>query len=157
MKKRITNVLIGLLAITTLFLLGCATMAKGGTEADVEAIKEIWEKYCSSAINGDVALRLSIWDEDFIQMPPNQPARSREEIEKGIEKSWASRNVLTFDIDAEEIVISVDWAYSRGTYVSDRMVEGNTVRMDGKFLTIFRRQPDGSWKIYRDCFNSNTP
>jgi ketosteroid isomerase-like protein len=28
---------------------------------------------------------------------------------------------------------------------------------DGKFLTVFKRQPDGSWKIYRDCFNSNVP
>ena len=89
-------------------------------------------------------------------MPPNRPARSKEEIAKGIAKSWASRNVLTFDINAEEIVISGDWAYSRGTYVSDRMVDGQTVRVDGKFLTIFKRQPDRSWKIYRDCFNSNT-
>ena len=27
--------------------------------------------------------------------------------------------------------------------------------VDGKYLTIFKRQPDGSWKAYRDCFNSN--
>jgi ketosteroid isomerase-like protein len=26
-----------------------------------------------------------------------------------------------------------------------------------KYLTIYRRQPDGSWKIYRDISNSNEP
>ena len=27
----------------------------------------------------------------------------------------------------------------------------------GKFLTIFQKQDDGSWKIARDCFNGNGP
>jgi ketosteroid isomerase-like protein len=34
---------------------------------------------------------------------------------------------------------------------------GKEARVDGKFLTIFKKQSDGSCKIYRDCFNSNTP
>ena len=28
---------------------------------------------------------------------------------------------------------------------------------DGKALTLYRRQSDGSWKITYDCFNSNLP
>jgi hypothetical protein len=51
------------------------------------------------------------------------------------------------DINAEEIVVSDDWAYSRGTFTVDEAVEG-------KFLTIFRRQEDGSWRIYRDSVSS---
>ena len=27
----------------------------------------------------------------------------------------------------------------------------------GKYLTILKKQTDGSWKIYRDCFNSDVP
>jgi len=28
---------------------------------------------------------------------------------------------------------------------------------DAKALTLYERQPDGSWKIVYDCFNSNLP
>jgi ketosteroid isomerase-like protein len=28
---------------------------------------------------------------------------------------------------------------------------------DGKFMTLFKKQANGSWKIYRDSFNSNLP
>lgn len=48
-----------------------------------------------------------------------------------------------------------DWAFSRGNYTATQTVQGNTVEVDGKFMTIFRRQDDGQWKIYRDIFNSN--
>ena len=28
---------------------------------------------------------------------------------------------------------------------------------DGKFMTLFHKQSDGRWLIFRDCFNSNRP
>jgi len=28
--------------------------------------------------------------------------------------------------------------------------------LEGKFLTIFRKHDDGSWRIYRDAFNFNS-
>jgi ketosteroid isomerase-like protein len=34
---------------------------------------------------------------------------------------------------------------------------GPEAAINGKYLTVFKKQSDGSWKIYRDCFNSNTP
>ena len=56
-----------------------------------------------------------------------------------------------------EMTVAGDLAYARGQYVSDRIVNGAQVRVDGKFLTILRCQADGTWKMYRDCFNSNLP
>jgi len=58
-----------------------------------------------------------------------------------------------------EIVVTGPWGYSRGTYTQDLTARstGKTIHVDGKFLTIFKKQMDGSWKIYRDCFNSNVP
>ena len=52
-----------------------------------------------------------------------------------------------------------DFQFSHGTYI-DKMVlksVGKELMFDGKFLTIFKRQPDGSLKIYRDAYNSNIP
>ena len=35
--------------------------------------------------------------------------------------------------------------------------EGKTVKAEGKFLMVFEKQADGSWKIVRDIFNFNAP
>jgi len=34
---------------------------------------------------------------------------------------------------------------------------GEPVLIDGKYMSIPARQPDGSWKLHRDAFNSNVP
>jgi len=36
-------------------------------------------------------------------------------------------------------------------------LEGEKVKISGKFLTVFEKQIDGSWKIARDIFNYNAP
>ncbi|MCB0095597.1 MAG: ester cyclase, partial [Caldilineaceae bacterium] len=47
----------------------------------------------------------------------------------------------------------------RGLFRVDAELRANgmPVIMDGKYMSILQRQPDGSWKLYRDIFNSNVP
>ena len=77
----------------------------------------------------------------------------------GAFKARVEANDTKMSITPLEIVIAGPWAYSRGTFTQDLTAKatGQTVHVDGKFLTIFRKQPSGAWKIYRDCFNSNVP
>jgi uncharacterized protein (TIGR02246 family) len=157
MKKCTVTVLIVLVVVAALFLFGCTTLAKGGTDADEEAIREIWKTYSSARVAADAKLWLSLWDEEGVQMPPGQPARGKAVLDEIVPKGFVPGSVSTMNIYPEEITVAGPWACSRGTYESDRVVEGKTVRVEGKFLTIFKRQSDGSWKIYRDCFNSNVP
>jgi ketosteroid isomerase-like protein len=62
-------------------------------------------------------------------------------------------------IKTEETVIAGDLAYSRGSYeqIATTKADGTSVRLVGKFLDILVRQPDGSWKITRDCYNYDGP
>jgi ketosteroid isomerase-like protein len=64
-----------------------------------------------------------------------------------------------FEIFTEEVQTAGDWAYARGNYTAllDMKESGDQVPLDGKFLTIFEQQSDGSWLIHRDIFNSNVP
>ncbi len=59
----------------------------------------------------------------------------------------------------EEVEASGDWAFVRGTYTQTVTPKagGAATLVDGKFLAIWKRQADGSWKMYIDCFNSNVP
>ena len=157
MKKLTVSGLIGLVALFVLFLPGCTTKSEEGSEADVEAIQVIWNIYSTARVVGDADVWLSLWDEEGIQMPPGATARSKDVLDEIIPKGFAAASVSSMNIYPEEINVVGSWAYTRGTYDSEREVEGKAVRVDGKFLTILKRQPDGTWKIYRDCFNSNVP
>jgi len=52
-----------------------------------------------------------------------------------------------------------DRAYSHGLYGFSMTPKagGDTTKVTGKFLTIFQKQADGSWKIAIDCFNYSPP
>jgi ketosteroid isomerase-like protein len=157
MSKTVLRVFLGFLVGAVILVGGCATMGKARQEADVAAIQEIWKTYATAATTGDAALWLSLWDENGIQLPPDTPARPKKVLNEVVPKGWAAMKIHTMNIAAEEIVIMGDFAYCRGTYTSDRTVGGQLLKIDGKFLTLFRRQADGSWRLYRDCFNSNVP
>jgi ketosteroid isomerase-like protein len=61
------------------------------------------------------------------------------------------------DITNEEVQVSGDLAFARGTYAATVTPKagGEETFIDGKYMTILKRQTDGSWKIHRDIFNSN--
>ena len=157
MKKLTVSGLIVSVAVAVLFLPGCAKTSEGESEADVEAIQVIWNIYSTARVVGDADVWLSLWDEEGIKMPPGAPARSKEVLDKVVPDAFASGSVSSMNIYPEEINVVGNWAYTRGTYDSERVVEGKAVRVEGKFLTILKRQADGTWRIYRDCFNSSVP
>jgi len=146
--------------LTSTAFLFASAMTLGGIGnaiADDEAeIAGIWQKYSAARVAGDAEAWLALWDDDAIKMSPGSPARSKAELDAGVPKSFAATPTSSMNINAEEIVVTGDWAYSRGTYDADRTVKGEETHIDGKFLTILKRQDDGSWRIYRDMSNSNS-
>lgn len=118
------------------------------TAEDEAAILEIWSTYSAARVAGDAESWLGLWDEDGIRMPPGVPAVDFATFAPGTPERFANPPA-SMEIKPEEIVVTGDWAYSRGTFTVNDAVEG-------KFLTIFRRQDDGTWRIYRDAFNMNS-
>lgn len=66
---------------------------------------------------------------------------------------------VSMSITNEEVVAEGNWAYARGVYEATLTPKagGEDIKVDGKYVTILQKQPDGTWKIYRDIFNSNVP
>ncbi len=158
MKKRL--VILAALPAALVALTGCATTAPSNADADVAAIQAIWTAYSTAAAKGDSAAWLLLWDADGIQLRPNAPARPKAQLDAEVPAQFKARvdaSDMVMVINPLEITINGPWAYSRGLYTQNMTNKstGAKTLVDGKFLTIFKRQPDGSWRIYRDCFNSN--
>ncbi|MEZ4705850.1 MAG: nuclear transport factor 2 family protein [Caldilineaceae bacterium] len=126
----------------------------------VAAVNAIWDEYEASVIAGDVDRWIAQWTEDGVQMPPGEPfVEGKEKIYARVGANMAAGPTTDFVITPLETTSAGDWAYSRGVYtvtfpLGDSGEEG---MIDGKFMTILKRQPDGAWKIHRDIYNSNVP
>ncbi|WP_163886988.1 YybH family protein [Aliiruegeria sabulilitoris] len=129
--------------------LACAipVTAAADMAADEAAILDIWSSYSAARVAGDAESWLNLWDKEGIRMPPGVPAVDFATFAPGTPERFANAPA-SMEIKAEEVMILGDYAYSRGTFTVNNAVEG-------KFLTIFRRQEDGTWRIYRDAFSMN--
>lgn len=155
---------LSLLLTAAVFLPGACAPDQADEDAQAEdataAVEQIWDEYASSLMAGDIDRWVSLWTEDGIQMPPGEPpVVGKDQIRA---RNQAVADQFTFDdmeIRNAAVVSAGDWAYARGTYTARLLPVGedDPVPVDGKYMTIFRRQPDGSWKIHRDIFNSNVP
>lgn len=124
-------------------------------------IRAIFDRYAACVQNYDADGWMALWDENGVQLPPGFPMRvGKEAIRTARYTALLDRTYCRImNIDVEEIVSfpSEGYAIARGVYTSTSTPQagGAASFVDGKFMTIFRRQADGSWLIYRDIFNSN--
>lgn len=152
-----------LMCIVLAAVLAAAVWANGTSEdADREKIEEALQMYAEALALGDAERYLSLHEPQAYKMPPGAEmytiASARDHQQAEFDGMQAAYNV---DMRLEPMQIEVDdnLAYAMGTYTIDMKPKGDAppALVDGKFLTVFRRQSDGSWKIWRDCFNNNAP
>lgn len=126
---------------------------------NVDLINKLWRRFAAAITAGDLDRWLDLWAEDGKQMPPGAPARiGQDEIREGT-RPMSELFDTQMTISPDEVRILGDYAFSHGIfeYAMTPKEGGETVRRQGKFLTILARQSDGSWKIAIDCFNNNAP
>jgi uncharacterized protein (TIGR02246 family) len=145
--------------ITLLTALGCASHQRE-SQADVSvALNPLWKEYAASLGAGDADRWLALWTEDGIQMPPDEPAVVGKERIGARIRSALDQFKFDMTVNNAEARSAGDLAFARGTYKATLTPTkgGTPLAIDGKFMTILLKQPDGSWKIHRDIFNSNVP
>lgn len=129
---------------------------------DITAIEDMLNQYAVGCNTGDFDLWMSLWADDGTQMPPDAPARKgKEQIREGMKPIFDDMK-LDIDIksvDSVEVHGDLGLTTCKYTLKLTPKAGGETINAmpDGKALTLFRKQPDKSWKIVYDCFNSNVP
>lgn len=140
--------------------LGCAPEPTPvDTAAAEQAINAVREREISSFITGDVDALAALFTANCQIMPPNEAALAgRDEA-----RAWAEGVSSQFTIDGKytssEIDVTDDWAIERYTGVLQLTPKagGDTVEEHIKGMHIYRRQEDGSWQIFYDVWNSDSP
>jgi ketosteroid isomerase-like protein len=142
------------------FGLGCQSKPQpaGLSEADHTAIRQAVQEFVNNAKaqpRNDKA-SAAFYEEDAIMMPPNHPdVRGRAAIEAFL----ASFPPLSdYQLESLEIDGQGNLAYERG---SNSMIltpsSGAPTEWRSKYLVIYRKQADGSWKVSREIFTPDSP
>lgn len=128
-------------------------------EADIAAIRKIFDQYKFAWESEDLDLFISLWTDDAMEMVPGRPALVGKEQMVEMWRPFFDKFIMKLPMPPKEIVVAGDWAFCRGTYVFSVTPKagGDTVERAGKYLSILERQADGSWKIARECFNYDAP
>ncbi len=136
------------------------TKEKADVEADIAAINELWHQYDIATTSGDLELYVSLWDDSGISMGPDVPATiGIEQIRTSMEGFFEVFNLEGIPIVVEEAVVAGDWAFTRVAFRISVTPKGEPEASprSGKALSILKRQADGSWKVYIDCWRYDEP
>lgn len=126
--------------------------------ADETAIRAASAEWNKAAVAKDSARAVSFYADDAIQFANNGPmVRGKENIRKGWEQMFAMPGPgLSFELRAVEVSRSGDIAWEYGTYEFATADKKNHVTTDkGKYIVVWKKQPDGSWKAAADINNSS--
>lgn len=124
---------------------------------DRVAIEQAADAYIAAMNTADWERVARSFSEDGVRIPPNEePHQGREAIERwlgGIEE-LASYELIRDRIDGADGI-----AYIRGRYaIRLRPVGAPALISDqGDFLEIWRKEPDGAWRIIEAMWNTRRP
>lgn len=131
-----------------------------GIEADRQAITQVRQQEITLFSAGDVDRVLSVFTDDVVLMPPNEPIL----VGKEAARTWLQNMYQQFKIEgtytsSADLTVAGDWAFERMSFTLKLtpIVGGAAMEDVGKGFHIYRRQADGSWKIHQDIWNSDKP
>ena len=123
-----------------------------------EAVRETDVRFAETFNRGDTKSLVGLHADDFLLLPPNGPAeRGAEAARSGFQElmdaGWKNISFNTVEFGSEGGL-----GYHVGQYSADVPTEdGGTTKEKGKYIDIYKRLPDGSWKIHVTIFNSDNP
>jgi ketosteroid isomerase-like protein len=92
--------------------------------------------------------------EDLVLLPPNaEPVYGRNDVSQGFVE-FDKKFILDWQPQAAEVAASGDLAYSWGTSTGTDRATGQPA-FRGKYLTVWKKDTDGNWKMLADMGNSS--
>jgi len=124
--------------------------------ATAESMKQLEADFLKASLERGSAGYMSFYSEDAVELPNDSEAIvGKATIAKGMGFLDDQNNRLTWSPVSAGISGSGDLGYTWGTYeFRSKLKDGSETVEHGKYMTLWKKQPDGSWKVAVDMGNS---
>lgn len=123
-----------------------------------QAVEDTNRALMEALKRGDAASMVARFTEDATLLPPNrEPIHGKQGV-KAFYKAATDMGVTAGILDTVHVECVGDVAYEIGGYTAEIQLESGEMTTDGgKYVHIWKRQADGSWKLHVDIWNTNSP
>ena len=138
-------------------VVNAASKTRGGNAQALRETDVAWSKIGAAK---DLDRMMSFFTDDASELPPNAPvATGKAAIRTLWSQLFATPGfALSWQPTKAEVSRGGDLGYTIGTYeLSMTDTTGKPVTDRGKYVTVWKKQKDGTWKVVADMFNSNLP
>jgi ketosteroid isomerase-like protein len=137
-----------------------ATQMVADMGKDIEAIRTLLDEFDRDINAGEVdRLVERQYTEDAVRMPAAAPMlRGKASILAWFKAGAEGYNYALHDV-AEKVHVENDFAYTRGsaTGTITPKAGGDVFHVKSKWIAVYEKQADGSWKVICDIFNNDGP
>jgi ketosteroid isomerase-like protein len=137
-----------------------ASVAAQNTEELKAKIEKINKEMQKEMLSGNMAASLPYYADDAVSLPSySKMAQGIEAIKKSNEQMTSSGMKFTkFETQTLMLTTCENNILEVGTYTMSFTMEGAPGEMSdaGKYITLWRQEPDGSLKITLDMWNTDT-
>jgi ketosteroid isomerase-like protein len=147
------------LVFVTLHGGGQPSGAQVGTDrsraADLAAIEKVRQQEIAATISRDSVALTDYWTDDAIRIGVGAPAEvGKQLIRTSNDRQTANKDfkVLSFTPEVKDFTFldggwAVEWRSFTGSFVVS--AGGDVQKIQGTVLAVWKKLPDGSWKIFR--------
>jgi uncharacterized protein (TIGR02246 family) len=126
-----------------------------------QAIESVNAQFASGLKAADAATLVGYYDPEGMVLPPNAPgARGTAAIQEGLSGMLAAMTITDFTLTTQDVHVAGNLAVETGAFtMTSQPKDGSAPATTdtGKYVVVWRQQADGSWKLFRDIFNSDNP
>ena len=152
---------LALLTVTAMIVTGCTADGENTATSRDQALAEIeaqGDRWIEAIGREDAEAAANLYAEDALFLPPGaETLRGRDTI-RGLFRNMFDAMDAEYSFTVDRVEIEGNWAWRHGGYeVTAVTAAGDTLHADDKFVDIWWRGDDGTWRIVADIWNSNDP
>jgi len=123
---------------------------------DKRAIQKLTEAWLAAVRRKDIPALMNLITEDVVFLPPGvPPVRGKAAVEAMFAGFFPQFSSIEQTAATEEVIVAGDWAFAWGSETFTLVPPTGIVPilLQGKGMSVLRRQSDGSWKFARGINN----
>ncbi len=158
-RKLIAFLAMGIVALT----MSCSQAPKPADthDADVQALKDIEAQANKDYEAKDLDKLVGFYTDDAVLMAPGAPSMAGKAAIQTMVKQMVADPALSLKFEATRVEVASggDMAYTQGSYTMT-MTDPSTkkpINDKGSYVTVYKKQADGSWKAVSDIASSAIP